>query len=576
MQSSQNALNSLNSLNSKSRLPSSTIPVRYGQGFHEPETTTMGPFRWVSTSGAIEFEPFEQESYLELRMSTSFHDLSQNLRAQMERPGGAPIAETPHYPIPSGGIWLLSIAVPAGTSRVVLKFNKPFPPALHVGDPRDLAVPVFEARVHLEGDRHAHVIRQWQNLLLNQTEMLAGARELTSTAPYLGIDLHGECNVKPPCVYCDWDASKAVEGDAVSAPFDLGTLAEYGPHYENSAALVNCGIGEPFMKRDLDGVLEDFGRRGKLVEMASNGQILTDRNIDTLLGRHVQLYVSLDAATATTYARLRNRNFDRIIDNLRRLISRRNELGLSHPVIYMVFMPMKANIAEIDLFVRLCADLKVDLMVLRPLNLGFNLSWAREGYRFDYQEELLPFEDLVRVSGRATEMCARLGVNFSNQLDKGGALGDRYTILFEEGRQQAREALGESQPPAPAGPAAIETSSKSETEAASAPISDADTETATAARAAATESLGHGKLPLCVEPWKNFYILRRGIYPCCYGAGPIAPMEDYAQAWNGPALQGLRESISKGELHDYCKKAPSCPIVRKLVFANQSPEVSQA
>ena len=35
--------------------------------------------------------------------------------------------------------------------------------------------------------------------------------------------------------------------------------------------------------------------------------------------------------------------------------------------------------------------------------------------------------------------------------------------------------------------------------------------------AADAEALGGANLPLCREPWMSFYILRRGVMPCCYG-----------------------------------------------------------
>ena len=75
-------------------------------------------------------------------------------------------------------------------------------------------------------------------------------------------------------------------------------------------------------------------------------------------------------------------------------------------------MPMRANLHEVDAFVELCAELQADRLVLRPLNAseGMDLVFDREGYRFDYQRELLPFDELVRVSGRVAELCRRLGV----------------------------------------------------------------------------------------------------------------------------------------------------------------------
>ena len=68
---------------------------------------------------------------------------------------------------------------------------------------------------------------------------------------------------------------------------------------------------------------------------------------------------------------------------------------------------------------------------------------------------------------------------------------------------------------------------------------------------------------MCLEPWKSLYILRRGVFPCCYGGEPIAPMNGYREAWNSPRMQGIRGELAAGRFHEYCLKSASCPIVRK-------------
>ena len=55
------------------------------------------------------------------------------------------------------------------------------------------------------------------------------------------------------------------------------------------------------------------------------------------------------------------------------------------PKVFLVFMPMRANLHELEAFVKLCRDVKADRLVLRPLNatLGNQLVWDRAGYHFD-------------------------------------------------------------------------------------------------------------------------------------------------------------------------------------------------
>lgn len=79
------------------------------------------------------------------------------------------------------------------------------------------------------------------------------------------------------------------------------------------------------------------------------------------------------------------------------------------------------------------------------------------------------------------------------------------------------------------------------------------------------DDLGLGKFPLCREPWESYYILRRGILPCCYGNPIIAPMADYAAAWNSDAAREIRGYLSRGKLSPYCLESLGCPIVQRVL-----------
>jgi len=530
---------------------SSAEQVDFGSGFHDEEVHGVDRYRWMAASGVLTFPAADVPRFLELWVLSEFHDLSQVLDCRV---GGASIG---HYRLVAG--WApLSVAIPPGADRIELAASKTFSRAHHPADARTLTVRVRPPLLHRDPTRHEHIRRQHENSVRNVTEMLDGRVALDSTPVSLGIDLYGVCNVKPPCVYCEWDYSKSIEGDFVDAPFTPDTLREWGPFFDNSVSLVNCSIGEPFMMKEFDDLLDAFGNSGKVLEMTTNGQILTDKNIQKLLGRPIDLYISLDAATPETYAKLRNDRFNQILHNLRRLVTAKGGAGRL-PRVHLVFMPMRVNVHELEAFVRLCADLHVDRLVLRPLNdsPSVSLDWERAGYRFEYQKELLPFDELVRASGRAAELCRRLGVELADQMDFGGAMGEQFDALFEEGRRSVA---------APA-QASVESSHA----AAPAVAPDAVDTQAQAALAEPSDSLGHERVPACTEPWKSLYILRRGVFPCCYGAFPIAPMDQYRDVWNGATVQAIRADLSQGRFHEYCLRSTACPIVRKSVQAKALP-----
>jgi len=79
------------------------------------------------------------------------------------------------------------------------------------------------------------------------------------------------------------------------------------------------------------------------------------------------------------------------------------------------------------------------------------------------------------------------------------------------------------------------------------------------------DDLGFSGAPLCREPWESYYILRRGILPCCYGNPIVAPMTDWKEAWNSPQIQEIRRYLSRGKLSPYCLESLGCPIVQRIL-----------
>jgi len=524
----------------------SAAPIEFSAGFDSEEGPGTERFRWLGARGALTFASAEADRFLELAVLSEFFDLSQTLTIN---------AGTRTTCVELARGWMpLATVIPAGAARVDVSVNKLFPAGHHARDSRELSIRVRGAVLHEDQARHRRVSDQQANILANTHEMLAGMATLRSTPPNLGIDMCGACNVNPPCVFCEWDWSKSLEGDFVDAPFTLDTLREWGPLFDNSVSLLNCSIGEPFMMKNVDELLDAFSDGGKYLEITTNGQILTDRNIQALLGRQIAVQISLDAGTPETYAKLRNARFRPVLDNLRRLIATKG--GPDHwPMVNVVFMPMKLNVHELDRFVEICAELRVDRLILRPLNYSdkLELNWDRAGYRFEYQRELLPVEELIRVSGRAAELCRRYGVELSDQLDFGGSVGTQFERLFEEGR-------------ASVAPTGREGKERRDTTDAQPQPEKASTVEVPAARAVPT--LGAEKTPACTEPWKSLYILRRGVFPCCYGGLPVAPMDQYREAWNSPLMQAIRTALTRGRFHDYCLQSPACAIVRKSLEAH--------
>jgi len=109
------------------------------------------------------------------------------------------------------------------------------------------------------------------------------------------------------------------------------------------------GIGEPLLNRDLARMIAHLKGRGATALFNSNAITLGRRQGRALVEAGLdELRVSLDAATAETYARVRGVDaFARVVDNLERFAALRRELGVTAPRVSLWFTALRENIEEI-------------------------------------------------------------------------------------------------------------------------------------------------------------------------------------------------------------------------------------
>jgi len=256
--------------------------------------------------------------------------------------------------------------------------------------------------------------------MLNYREMTEGKTTLESAPLNLGIDIYGKCNISPHCVYCLWDSMKVLEGDNVDIPVDARTLEGYGTFFTSARTLVNCSFGEPLLHPKLSELLDFCARNKKIVELATNGQAFTERTIRALVGKPVYLYISLDAASKATYAKIRNDRWDEILPGLRKLGEERRKAG-NLPRIFMVFIPMRVNRDDLEEYFKLCLIVGADALVLRPMLFLTkpDIVEERGGHVFDYAKEMLNRREVEEVIRKAGEFSKLYGVPLASQFDFG-------------------------------------------------------------------------------------------------------------------------------------------------------------
>jgi MoaA/NifB/PqqE/SkfB family radical SAM enzyme len=389
-----------------------------GEGWHPWEFQEHIPFRWMKREARVVLTGRRRRGrrYITMPVFSEFDDLSQVLTISA---GDKKVASWPLvYKWAS-----YSCALPsadAGDLDLIFRLNKVVPPEYHPMEPRELGIHVGPLGLHDDESRHERARFVYENAVTNQRELESGATLLSSFPLNLGIDVYGRCNIKPPCVYCMWGPMKALEGDAADAVVDERTLEQYGPFFSAARSLLNCSFGEPLLHPRLEAMLDLLARADKTAELSTNGQAFTPRTVRALAGRRLFLYVSLDAASRETYARLRNDRWDDVVTGLMCLReARRRAAGL--PKLFVVFIPMRANLQDLEACFKLCRMVDANALALRPLlyQVGTGMAADRGGYHYDYDRELLGRDETHAVLKDAARYAGQYGVHLLNQFDFG-------------------------------------------------------------------------------------------------------------------------------------------------------------
>ncbi len=404
--------------------------LRYEDGWYAREYGEFFPFRWLSERGSINapHSLLNKNRFLGGFMFSEYADFSQELEVSVDGARVERIALQHKWnfvSIPLRGYENHEKddtrgALSEHDHEIVLKLNKLFPARYHKGDMRDLGVRVGKLECYDDEELHNLAIEYHRNSHLNYREMISGKCTLESYPLTLGIDLYSRCNINPPCVYCLWHSMKELEGEYRDAVVDEKTLKEYGPFFRSARTLVNCSFGEPMLHPRLKEILEFCDKGKKIMELSSNGQAITPKTIKSLVGKPLYLYISLDAACKETYAKIRNDRWDSIIPNLK-LLNQERKKHDNLPKIYMVFMPMKVNRADLEEYFRLCREIDADALVLRPLLylVDSKIEVTRGGYTFRYRDELLDRKEQEEIFRLCDIFSEKYGVPVANQFEFG-------------------------------------------------------------------------------------------------------------------------------------------------------------
>lgn len=209
------------------------------------------------------------------------------------------------------------------------------------------------------------------------TESPLGLARRPAVVPELPRSLYLETTNR-----CDSECQTCIRTfTSLEPPADL-TLVQVQAIVEQFPGLdrvVLHGIGEPLLNREIFDIVHWLKARVATVLFNSDAISLTAPRARRLIETGLDEYrVSMDAATAATYRRLRGVDqFDRVVANVGRLVQLERALGWPSPRVSLWFTATRVNLEELPAFVVLAAGLGVGEVYVQRL--VFNgLGLARE------------------------------------------------------------------------------------------------------------------------------------------------------------------------------------------------------
>lgn len=187
--------------------------------------------------------------------------------------------------------------------------------------------------------------RTWQDVSAFKHE--------TRTPLHLDFELNYTCNMR--CILCPHGISEAPRPSYAHdlLPFELyKRIVDEGAAKDLRAVRLSQ-LNEPLLRGDLEKFIAYAREAGMLdVMINTNAMLLTPERAYSLIEAGLtQLRVSLDAATADTYAKVRcGGDFGRVTANIRSFLKIRNEMGRTLPLVRVSFVRCAQNAQELDAF----------------------------------------------------------------------------------------------------------------------------------------------------------------------------------------------------------------------------------
>jgi GTP 3',8-cyclase len=180
---------------------------------------------------------------------------------------------------------------------------------------------------------------------------------------YMEISPSGACNHR--CTYCALDFME-YQQRYLNINILKERLTEMGELGLKS--VMYAGEGEPFLHKDIAGIIKHTKKSGIDVSITTNGVLLNELLADEILADIEWIKVSINGANKDTYAKIHRSkpdDFEAVIKNMKYAVKRRSENGYKC-ALGMQLLLIPENQHEAEPLAELARDIGMDYLVIKP------------------------------------------------------------------------------------------------------------------------------------------------------------------------------------------------------------------
>lgn len=221
---------------------------------------------------------------------------------------------------------------------------------------------------------------------------------------YMEVSPIGACNHR--CTYCalDYMEYQPRSLDSVVLKARLSEMGRLGVK-----AVMYAGEGEPFLHKDIAGIINHTKKSGIDVAITSNGVLFNEKLMGSTLASITWIKVSINAATKETYAkvhRTREEDFTKAVRNIQAAVKFREKHGLT-ATIGMQLILLPENVNEAVPLAHMAKEMGADYLVIKSYSQHLK-SLTRKYQDFRYSDYYYLNDELKKISSDRFKVVFRM------------------------------------------------------------------------------------------------------------------------------------------------------------------------